>query len=219
MRSLWISWLALALWFSAGNAHAADRSSRGVPGEFDYYVLALSWSPSYCDAAGDRANRLQCSSGRRFSFVVHGLWPQYERGWPQYCDRDAGRLTRSQVDSVLDIVPSPGLVRHEWQKHGTCSGLSGDGYLEHLRKAYDKVRIPEAFARIDRYLTVDPIKVEKSFLKINADLPGDGIAVTCDRRRLREVRICFTRDLEFRPCHAVDTRACRKRRVVMPPVR
>ena len=55
------------------------------PGKFDYYVLALSWSPSYCQAAQERApNRApdqQCS-GRPFSFVVHGLWPQYERGFP-----------------------------------------------------------------------------------------------------------------------------------------
>lgn len=210
----------LAVFSSFGIAALAQsKGERGTLGDFDYYVLALSWSPSYCAAAGERANRLQCASGRQFSFVVHGLWPQYDKGWPQFCDRRPSRVSRSDVDRMLDIMPSPGLVRHQWEKHGTCTQLTANDYLELTRKAYDAIRIPEAFGRIGRFLTVDPRKVENSFLKANPDLSPEGISVTCDRRRLREVRVCFTKDLAFRACPAVDNRACRKRRVVMPPVR
>jgi ribonuclease T2 len=45
------------------------------------------------------------------------------------------------------------------------------------------------------------------------------IAVTCNDRRLREVRICFAKDLTFRACPEIDERACRKPRLVMPPTR
>jgi len=45
------------------------------------------------------------------------------------------------------------------------------------------------------------------------------IAVICDSRRLGEVRICVGKDLHFRPCPEIDARACRRDKVVMPPVR
>ena len=192
----------------------------GRPGVFDYYVLSLSWSPSYCEAEGKRADRFQCGSERPFAFVVHGLWPQYERGWPDYCHmRNFRRLTEREVTGMLDIMPSRDLVRHEWKKHGTCSGLSPVGYLERMRAARKRVAVPPALTHLDDYRMVDPDLVEKAFRAANPGLPADAIAVTCDRRRLREVRICMTRELEFRPCHAVDRRGCRRDRVVMPPSR
>ncbi len=77
--------------FGAGSASAQDRR-QNTPGEFDFYVLSLSWSPSFCEEASERGNsgrsEAQCG-GRPFSSVVHGLWPQYEHGFPEYCDRDS----------------------------------------------------------------------------------------------------------------------------------
>src|SRR3979490_1711090 len=73
----------------AGPASARDRR-QDEPGQFDFYVLSLSWSPSFCEEASERGNegrsQAQCG-GRPFSFVVHGLWPQYEHGFPDYCER------------------------------------------------------------------------------------------------------------------------------------
>lgn len=209
------------LGFAAADFHQAAAQQRGGrPGQFDFYVLALSWSPSYCAAAGSRANRRQCFSGRPFAFVVHGLWPQFERGWPQYCrTRGRRRLRRNEIDSILDLMPSRGLIRHEWKKHGTCSGLSPGGYLREVRRAWNRIEIPERYRRIDRHLMVDPRDVEADFLAANPDLPANAIAVTCDRRRLREVRICMDKDLRFRRCLSVDRRGCRSNRVVLPPVR
>ena len=66
---------------------------------------------------------------------------------------------------------------------------------------------------------VDPDYAEAAFLKANRSLPGDAVAVTCDKRYLREVRICMTRELEFRACPEIDRRDCRLSKVVMPPVR
>ena len=66
---------------------------------------------------------------------------------------------------------------------------------------------------------VTPDEVEEAFVKANPGLTRDGIAVTCDSRRLNEVRICLSKDLRFRDCQEIDRRACRRDRLVMPPMR
>lgn len=189
-----------------------------VQGRFDFYVLSLTWSPSYCAAEGGARDDAQCETGRRYGFLVHGLWPQYERGYPEDCPT---RLAPSEADirALADLMPARGLVRHEWQKHGACSGLAPDAYLKAIRTARETIRIPAAFQRIDSYTTVSPAEVEAAFVAANSGLRPTGVAVTCDGRRLREVRVCLTRDLRFRACEEVDRRACRADRVVLPPVR
>ena len=201
------------------SAQAQSRGA-GAPGVFDYYVLALSWSPSYCATDGQNDTGPQCTSGRPYSFIVHGLWPQYERGWPEFCaGPERVRVKRSTISQVFDLMPSPGLIRHTWNKHGTCSGLDERLYFETLREAREAVRIPPAFAGIDRAVTVDPEAVETAFRTANPGLPPDAIHVTCGRRFLREVRICMTKSLHFRSCDELERRTCQKTSVVLPPVR
>jgi ribonuclease T2 len=187
------------------------------PGQFDFYVLALSWSPSFCESSrernGGRSNHQQCGE-RPYSFVVHGLWPQYERGFPRECQVPAPRLNRNIVNSMLDLMPSTRLVFNEWDKHGTCSGLNGQQYFDLVRKARETVKIPEQFHDLTGYKMVAPDDVEQAFVDANPGLPRDAIAVTCDRRHLREVRICMSKE-----CPEVNRRSCRHEKVVMPPVR
>ncbi|PZA09483.1 ribonuclease T [Rhodopseudomonas palustris] len=202
---------------------AAQDHRQNAPGEFDFYVLALSWSPSYCAQASERgltgrSQQLQCG-GRPFAFVVHGLWPQYERGFPEYCERSAPRLDRRIVDSMLDLMPAPGLIYNEWDKHGTCAGLSQRGYFEQIRKARAAVRVPPEFIDAKEPRTVTPDEVEEAFIKVNPGLSNAAIAVMCDRKRLSEVRICMSKDLQFRACKEVDRRACRRDRLEVPPQR
>lgn len=205
------------------SARAQDRR-QNAPGEFDFYVLALSWSPSYCEAASERTTRRrqrtdpQCGP-RPFSFVVHGLWPQYERGFPEYCQVPAPRLNRNIVGSMLDLMPSPRLVYREWDRHGVCSGLSAGRYFDEVRKARAVVKIPDEYIDLKTPLSVTPDEVEAAFVKANVGLSRAGIAVRCDKRRLREVRICLDRDLRFQDCPDVDRRACRREHLTMPPVR
>ena len=201
----------LALWPVA--AWAGD-----VPGRFGFYLLSLTWSPSYCAAEGGARDDAQCQDGRRYGFLVHGLWPQYERGFPEDCPTNLAPA-EADIRGLADLMPARGLVRHEWQKHGACSGLAPTDYLKTIRAARETVRVPAAFQRIDSYRTVSPAEVEAAFIAANPGLKAEGIAVTCDGRRLREVRICLTRDLGFRACDEVDRRGCRADRVVMPPVR
>jgi ribonuclease T2 len=214
--------LALVLIATAGSASAQD-SRQNTPGEFDFYVLSLSWSPSFCEEAAERSNggrsqQAQCG-GRPFSFVVHGLWPQYEHGFPEYCQRPSPRLDRNIMVSMLDLMPAPGLIYNEWDKHGTCSGLSERAYFETIRKARAAVKIPPEYLELSDARTVAPAAIEDAFIKANPGLPPSAIAVTCNRTRLSEVRICLGKDLQFRPCDEIDRRACRRDQVTMPPIR
>lgn len=205
---------ALTLWPALALAQ-----QRGEAGRFDHYVLALSWSPSYCEAMGARAEPAQCATARPFAFVVHGLWPQYQRGWPETCQTPAPYVPEPVLRSMLDLMPSRRLVLHEWRKHGTCAGLDPTAYFDKVRRAYQAVTIPDAFRRLDDYRMVSPGEVEAAFRAANPGLASDMIAVDCDGRRLTEVRICLNRSLGFTSCAEVDRRACRASRVVMPPLR
>ena len=204
----------------AGTASAQDRR-QNAPGEFDFYVLSLSWSPSFCEQASERGggrSQIQCG-GRPYSFVVHGLWPQYEHGFPDYCQRPAPRLDRNIVSSMLDLMPAPGLIFSEWDKHGTCAGLGARAYFETIRKARSAVKIPQDYLELSAPKTVAPAEIEEAFIKANPGLSSSAIAVTCDRTRLSEVRICMNKDLQFRACEEIDRRACRREQVTMPPIR
>lgn len=211
--------IAAALLLVAAAASAQDRRQNQT-GQFDFYVLALSWSPSFCEASAERGRspKEQCG-GRPYSFVVHGLWPQYERGFPEYCQNPAPRLNRNIVSSMLDLMPAPRLIFHEWDRHGVCSGLGPRGYFDTVRKARAQVKIPEPYIELAEPLTVTPDEVEEAFVEANPGLSRKGIAVTCDSRRLHEVRVCMSKDLRFRDCADVDRRACRRDRLVMPPMR
>lgn len=215
--------VAAAMLLAATLTAAAQQARRDTPGQFDFYVLSLSWSPSFCAAARERgqmgrSQQIQCG-GRPYSFVVHGLWPQYERGYPDYCERPAPRLDRRIVSGMLDLMPAPGLVYNQWDKHGTCSGLGPRGYFEAVRKARTAVKIPPEFAELTQTRIVAPVEIENAFMRTNPGLSHNAVAVMCDRNRLSEVRICMDKSLRFRACDEVDRRACRNNRVTMPPMR
>ena len=213
---------ALLLVISAISGTAQDRR-QNEPGQFDFYVLSLSWSPSFCDAmterAADRAAREPQCAERPYSFVVHGLWPQYEKGFPEYCERPSPRLYHGIMESMLDLMPAPHLIYNEWDKHGTCSGLSARAYFETIRKARAAVKFPPDYVDLKDPLSVAPDAVRDAFVKANTGLAPGGIAVDCDNRRLTDIRICFSKDLQFRDCPGVVKRACRRDQIVMPPVR
>lgn len=225
MRALggraWPVLAALALFSAFGLGVASGESQSSAPsGAFNFYVLSLSWSPSYCATEGRRADRQQCGrTARPYSFIVHGLWPQEEEGYTRNCPTSLPRVDSGIARSVLDIMPSTGLIRHQWRAHGACTGLSQEDYFRAVRAAWEQVRIPAEFHRIRSHRVVSPGEVEAAFLRANPGLPASGVAVTCDRRYLRDVRICMTKDLRFRSCPRVDRQACRRPSVLMPAVR
>lgn len=209
---------------SAALAQAADQDKRRYQaGQFDFYVLSLSWSPSFCaalagrTAARTRGGTIECGT-QPHGFIVHGLWPQYERGFPQYCQMPPPRLNRRIVSAMLDLMPAPRLVFSEWDRHGTCSGLSPRDYFDTVRRARAVVNIPAQYADLQKPLNVSPAAVEDAFIKANPDLAQGDMAVACEKRRLTEVRLCLSKDLKFRACPQIVARSCGRARVLMPPL-
>lgn len=190
-----------------------------IAGQFDYYVLSLSWSPSWCRQTGDARDAPQCEAGRKTDFIVHGLWPQYERGWPQDCRTAERDPARRESAAMADLMGSGGLAWYQWQKHGRCSGLSAAGYYEAIRDAADAVEIPSVLDDLARDIRLPHTVVEDAFIEANPDLGRDGITVTCRGEALQEVRICLTRDLTPRDCAPDARRDCARRDLLMEKVR
>ncbi|MGB7321964.1 MAG: ribonuclease T2 [Albidovulum sp.] len=189
------------------------------PGDFDYYVLSLSWSPSFCAIEGDARNEDQCDPRHDFSFTLHGLWPQNETGWPSYCRSRERDPSRTETNAMRDIMGSGGLAWHQWKKHGRCSGLSAREYFEASRNAYSRINIPDVLANLNRDVRLPASVVEDAFEEENPGLTAPMITITCGDGRIREARICLTRDLEYRACGVDTARDCRMQDALMEAVR
>jgi ribonuclease T2 len=209
--------------WSSSSTHR--NSGQDTPGDFSYYALVLSWSPTYCADEGQGDNQ-QCNrrDGRRYAFVMHGLWPQYERGYPSNC-----RLNRRPfvpepvIDRMLDIMPSKRLVIHEYRAHGTCSGLDPESYFSTARRMFDRVVIPARFRNPTETQSMSPAEIRNAFLSANKHFDASMLAVVCDRRDgdLKEIRFCFTKQGEPRSCGRNENKQklCSASRVTIPPTR
>jgi ribonuclease T2 len=187
-------------------------------GQFDFYVLALSWSPGFCENSGSRSR--QCDSGSELGFVTHGLWPQNESGYPSFCEPSGRFVPQAAMDDAKGLFPDDNLARYQWRKHGTCSGEPPSGYFQAVRRARELVRIPDSFMRLDSRSRVLPSEIERAFMNANQGLRADMIAVSCRRRLLQEVRICLDKSLRgFRQCPEVDRDGCREGEIAVPAVR
>jgi ribonuclease T2 len=211
--------LILVACTQAASARHRRYEDDATPGQFDYYLLSLSWSPAFCV---QQPSSPECVGPRRFGFVVHGLWPQNERGWPQNCGGDTW-VPEEVAREIADLMPAPKLVYHEWKTHGTCSGLPPAAFFALVRRAYNSVSIPAAFNTGSAGIEQTPSSIVNAFMRDNPRLPADSVVTTCSGQgapRLREVEVCFDRDLNPRACSAdVRRRACRAPSVIVPPIR
>jgi ribonuclease T2 len=208
------AWLA-ALALAAAPAFAEGERA----GAFDYYVLALSWSPTWCALEGDARRSPQCDADRDLGFVLHGLWPQYEEGWPSYCPTPHREATRAETGAMADIMGTAGSAWHQWKKHGRCSGVAAEDYFRQARRAWEDVVRPAVLRDLGRAVTLPASVVEEAFLEANPALTPRGVTVTCRSGRIREVRICLTRSLEPRDCAPDVARDCTLKDALLPPVR
>lgn len=130
----------------------ADPPEAARPGEFDSFVLSLQWSAAFCET---RPNLPECGDRDpdRFSarnLTLHGLWPEksgdtaHKYGYcgvddatraldraPTWCRLPALGLTRATSARLASVMPAAAscLDKHEWIKHGTCSGFSSEDYF------------------------------------------------------------------------------------------
>jgi len=215
--------LTFAVLISLFAAVAADaRSHRRRPNDqtsFAYYLLSLSYAPDFCAQPAGNKDPRECGAGRHIGFVVHGLWPQGKNGrGPERCGA-AGPVSEDLIRVMLNYIPSESLIQHEWQNHGTCSGLSAADYFAAVRKARDAVTIPADLKQPPRPLRKSPAEIEALFAAANPSFPKEAFHVSCYRDGdLQEVRICFDKDLSPRACGASGGE-CAAGRVEILPVR
>ena len=212
----------------SGSGHA-DRDFRrngygprgaSVSGSFDFYVLSLSWSPGFCATGGDEKGRDQCRTGADLGFTVHGLWPQYDHGYPSDCNGTSRFPSRSALAETAGVYPDEGLARYEWRKHGTCSGLSPNDYFAAAKAARDAVAVPPLLKEPHQPRDLAPLDVEHAFTEANPRLRPGMLAAICKDGTMDEVRICFAKDLKsFQVCPEVVRQRCRGSSMAIPPVR
>lgn len=207
-------WLAVLIWLGGAAWAEGERA-----GEFDYYVLSLSWTPTWCALEGDARASPQCDRRQGHGFTLHGLWPQYEAGWPSFCPTVERAPSRTETGAMAGIMGTSGLAWHQWRKHGSCSGLSSEDYFRLSRLAYGQVTRPDLLRRLDREVRLPAEVIEEAFLEANPALTDDMLTVTCQGGRVQEVRICLTRDLEPRGCAADVARDCTLQDALFAPMR
>jgi ribonuclease T2 len=177
-----------------------------------YLLLAVSWTPSWCEAEGRARGDDRCDPGSDAGWLVHGLWPQNDDGtWPEFCDSPHENPSRAMTRAMEDVMGSSGLAAYQWRKHGSCSGLSPEGYFSATRAAFEALRLPEigGTVRLDQVLA----QVQQANPAIGADMA----VATCQGGMLREVRVCLSHDLTPQPCDPeVLARQCRSARVQAP---
>ncbi len=205
----------IALVLSAGLVHADGEAA----GEFDYYVLSLSWSPNWCESEGDAQDSPQCDGTRHLGWVMHGLWPQYEQGWPSNCFVLRRNPSRAATEAMADIMGTSGLAWYQWKKHGRCSGLSSDAYFALAREAYNAVVRPDVFRKLTDMVQLPTHVVEEAFLQSNPRLGADMITITCKGNWIQEARICLNKDLQPRDCGVDVVQDCTMEDALFAPIR
>ncbi|MGY9048834.1 hypothetical protein P775_16235 [Puniceibacterium antarcticum] len=207
-------WLIL-LCLTGSLAHAEGER----PGAFDYYVLSLSWSPSWCALSGDAQGSAQCDGTRDFGWVLHGLWPQNTRGYPSYCHSPLPAPSRAMTNDMVDIMGTSGSAWHQWKKHGVCSGLEAADYYALAREAYVRIKRPAALRELKKPVTLPAKLVEEAFIKDNPELEPNMITITCQSGRIQEARICLSKALIPVPCGSDVVRDCTLNDALLDPVR
>ena len=185
-------------------------------GDFDYYVLSLSWSANWCATEGDARGSDQCDPRHDHGWILHGLWPQFENGYPEYCATPHSPPSRSQTRAMADIMGSSGLAWHQWKKHGSCSGLNANDYFSQSRKAFAAVQRPEILRKLKDPVRINPAVIEAAFIEANPDLRPDGITITCKANHIQEARICLTKDMTPRHCGRDVRKDCTTPALFMP---
>jgi ribonuclease T2 len=185
----------------SSSSHSHHRghqpAATGTRGEFDYYVMALSWSPTFCETHPEEDE--QCGH-KGYGFLLHGLWPQYERGGgPENCPT-TDEPDRRTIASTLAFMPSRQLVTHEWRAHGACTGLDPAGYFALADRAFAVVHAPQTLTAPREPLRMTSDQLLSAFRDANANLRDDMISLHCSRGELAEVRVCLDKDLAPRSC-------------------
>lgn len=187
--------------------------SSSTGGQFDYYLLALSWAPSYCAEHPSDHSR-ECAG--HATFVLHGLWPQANSGPPPMDCAQGDSVPPETMDHMLQFMPSRGLIQHEWSKHGTCSGLPADDYFRTVERAFTRVQVPEPYRDLTHEAQANVGELEQSFAAANR-APQQAFRVSCHAGELVGMEICLDKNLQYRACSSSARECSSNSLTVRPP--
>jgi ribonuclease T2 len=180
------------------------------------FILAISWEPAFCEGASGKPECRSQSPSRADAsrFSLHGLWPddQYcgvngsdvsadkDGDWDSLPGVDLSAATKADLDRVMPGTQSR-LERHEWLKHGTCSGASAETYFGRAVLFLDTINnsaVGRLFAsRIGN--RVDGGAIRDAFDTAFGDGAGDRIRIACSqdgsRRLISEITIGLRGDV------------------------
>ena len=210
--------LTLVASVAAARGHGHRNSGGDAPGRFDYYLMSLSWSPSFCETHTNETE--QCGS-KGFGFVLHGLWPQNRNGsWPQHC-HNSDEPNEATIARTLAFMPSRHLIEHEWVTHGSCTGLDAYSYFDLADHAFARIKVPLALTAPRSPPRLSATDVVRAFVQGNPGLGENMISVDChDGSELIEVRVCLNKDsLTPQACGGRVRNSCRYGVLKIPAVR
>lgn len=184
--------------FVLGFTALGAKAEQNRPWPFDYYILALTWAPNFCQPAALPKHRIkkQCTG-----FTLHGLWPQFKRGWPQFCAAHFPPPEERMINSMRDIMASSGLARHQWRKHGTCGILEPRYYFSAARALFSEfkpVAWPGSVLKRDKMISL--------IIKANPQLKPDNFVLICSKDVFEEIRICYGKHLNLIACSGIRHR-------------
>ncbi|KAF0684959.1 Aste57867_23094 [Aphanomyces stellatus] len=137
--------------------------------------------------------------------TIHGLWPNNEQG-PNPADCGGSSLTQGDINSVGadDVaqywpdVKTGGwtFVSNEWDKHGTCSGLSAVDYVSSAIATQKYIGTPDIISKNAGRNNVLAGDIRTAY-------GSDYVALICkgSNHALSEVRTCYSSNLQNQiPC-------------------
>lgn len=171
-------------------------SCRAEAPTFDYYTLAVTLTPAFCDLNPDKRSSVQCR--QRPALSVHGLWPEKVAGKaPAFCRGEPiGRLPDTEVRELRRLMPDAGLQKYQWEKHGRCSGLTAGDYFRTLVREFGEIRWPAALDVRGRDAVMERDALLRELRRLNPSLPARGIVLRCSGKErpplLTEIRLCLS---------------------------
>ena len=200
----------------AKHKKSPSSSDANEPGQFDYYLLTLSWAPQFCATNPSGRGSAECNPNKHMGLVVHGLWPQDNNGkWPQDCT-STPPVASATVDHMLPMMPGKQLIQHEWEKHGTCSGLSVKDYFGEIEKLYTGLSVPNEFKKPEESAQTSPSDIEAAFASAN-NAPKGAFRVSCPQNDFSAVQICLNKDFQYMACPTTQ-KDCRADQIQVRPI-
>jgi ribonuclease T2 len=211
---------------STSSTAKSSSSTDTAAGGFDFYTLALSLAPAFCESAPHKkqCSALDLASFQKTPLTLHGLWPERLRAgsYPENCTEEKFRLRDIDSPRLRLYMPglSDGLATHEWKKHGTCSTLDAKTYFASALDQLERINAalqPVLSAAAGKTIDAASIRADAQRL-----MPGLGAAITLHCKNLPnrpapmrgvpvllELRVCLSKDAQNRPstlaeCAALD---------------